>query len=81
MPQLTQLPDVFWSQLFWLAIVFGVIYFVFGLGVVPKVEKTVEARDSKIADDLAAAEAARVAADETEAAYRARMDESRAEAL
>ena len=23
MPQLTQLPEIFWSQLFWLAVVFG----------------------------------------------------------
>jgi F-type H+-transporting ATPase subunit b len=38
-------------------------------------------RDDHIADDLAAAEAARAAADATEAAYRARLDESRAEAL
>lgn len=81
MPQLTQLPDIFWSQFFWLAIVFGVIFFVFGLGILPKVEATVDARDQRIADDLAAAQAARVAADETEAAYRVRMDESRAEAL
>ena len=47
----------------------------------PKIQSTVDARDKKIADDLAAAEAARAAADETEAAYRARIDESRAEAL
>lgn len=81
MPQLTQLPEIFWSQFFWLAVVFGIIFFVFGLGIVPKVEATVEARDGKIAEDLAAAEAARRAADESEVAYRLRMDESRAEAL
>jgi F-type H+-transporting ATPase subunit b len=81
MPQLTQLPDIFWSQFFWLAVVFGVIFFVFGLGILPKVEATVDARDKRIADDLAAAQAARVAADESEEAYRIRMDESRAEAL
>ena len=81
MPQLTQLPDIFWSQFFWLAVVFGVIFFVFGLGILPKVEATVDARDKRIADDLAAAQAARAAADESEEAYRVRMDEGRAEAL
>src|ERR1044072_1549417 len=81
MPQLAQLPDIFWSQLFWLAIVFGVIFFVIGLGIVPKVEATVDARDGRIADDLAGSERARAEASEIEAAYRARMDESRGEAL
>ena len=28
MPQITQLPLIFWSQLFWLAVVFGIIFFV-----------------------------------------------------
>jgi F-type H+-transporting ATPase subunit b len=81
MPQLSQLPDIFWSQLFWLAVVFGLIFFVVGRGMLPKVEATVNARDAKVTDDLAAAERARVQADEIEAAYRTRMDASRAEAL
>jgi F-type H+-transporting ATPase subunit b len=81
MPQLAQLPDVFWSQLFWLAIVFGIIFFGIGLGMLPKIESTVEARDSKIADDLASAAQARERANEIEAAWRARLDESRTEAL
>jgi F-type H+-transporting ATPase subunit b len=81
MPQLSQLPDIFWSQLFWLAVVFGLIFFVIGRGMLPKVEATVSARDAKVTDDLAAADRARVQADEIEAAYRARMDASRAEAL
>lgn len=80
MPQLTQLPDVFWSQFFWLTIVFGIIYFGIGRAMVPKIESTVEARDRQITDDLAAAEAARRSADETEEAYRARISESRVEA-
>jgi F-type H+-transporting ATPase subunit b len=81
MPQLSQLPDVFWSQLFWLAVVFGLIFFVVGRGMLPKVEATVDARDAKVTEDLAAAGRARAEADEIEAAYRARMDASRAEAL
>jgi|SRR5687767_15088443 F-type H+-transporting ATPase subunit b len=80
MPQIEQLPIIFWSQLFWLLLVFGIIYFVVGRRMVPKVQSTVEKRDRKIAEDLAKAQEARAAADETEAAYRERMDESRTEA-
>jgi F-type H+-transporting ATPase subunit b len=81
MPQLNQLSLVVFSQFFWLAIVLGLIYFGIGKAMVPKIQSTVEARDKKIADDLAAAEAARRKADETEEAYRQRMDASRAEAM
>src|SRR5687767_13816227 len=81
MPQINQLSDVLYSQLFWLAITLAVIYFGIGKAMLPKIMSTVEARDSRIAQDLAAAEAARRAADETEEAYRARMNESRAEAM
>lgn len=81
MPQLTQFSDVILSQLFWLAITLGFIYFVIGRGMLPRILSTVDKRDKQIADDLAAAEAARVEADETEEAYRQRMDASRAEAM
>jgi F-type H+-transporting ATPase subunit b len=81
MPQLTQLPDVFWSQLFWLAVVFGIIFFGIGLGMLPKIESTVEARDGKVTDDLAGAEAARAAADEIEMAWRVKVEEGRAAAM
>lgn len=80
MPQLNQLPDIIWSQLFWLAVVFGIIFFGIGLGMLPKIQSTVDARGKKIADDLERAQAARSAAEETEAAWRTRMDSARAEA-
>jgi len=80
MPQLTQLPVIFWSQLFWLAVVFGIMFFGIGRGMLPKIQSTVEAREKKIAEDLERAQAARVAADVTEAAWRERMDKARAEA-
>ena len=81
MPQINQLADVAFSQFFWLLLVLGLIYFGIGRAMLPKIQSTVEARDRQIADDIAAAQAAREAADATEAAYRARLDESRAEAL
>jgi len=80
MPQLNQLPEIWWSQLFWLTVVFGIIFFAIGLGMVPKIQGTVDARKKKMSSDLEAAQAARAAADETEAAWRARMDVARAEA-
>ena len=81
MPQLSQLSDVILSQLFWLAITLGFIYFVIGRMMVPRIQSTVDQRDRQIADDLAAAELAKAKADETEEAYRQRMDASRAEAM
>ena len=80
MPQLNQLPEIFWSQLFWLAVVFAIIFFAIGLGMLPKIQSTVDDREKKISGDLEAAQAARLAADETEAAWRARMDAARADA-
>ena len=80
MPQITQLPFIFVSQLFWLLVVFAVIFFGIGRGMLPKIQGTVEAREKKIGDDLARAQAARAEAEETEAAWRARMDAARSEA-
>ena len=80
MPQIEQLPLIFTSQLFWLAVVFGLLFFGIGRGMLPKIQSTVEARETKIAEDLKRAEAARAAAEETEAKWRERMDAARAEA-
>jgi len=74
MPQISQLALVAYSQFFWLLLVLALIYFGVGHFMVPKIQSTVEARDQRITGDLAAAQAARTAADETEAAYRARID-------
>lgn len=80
MPQIAQLPEIWSSQLFWLLIIFGLVYFVVGKGMVPKVLDTVGQRDTQIAADLAAAQAARDAADEQEASWRARENANRAAA-
>ncbi len=63
MPQISQILDTYASQFFWLLIVFGLVYFTIGRGMLPKVEATMDARNRKIADDLAAAERARAEAD------------------
>lgn len=82
MPQIAQLTQDNWylaSQIFWLLLVFGAIFFVVGRGMLPKVEATVDLRDRKIADDLAAARAAREAADSIEDDWRNRSNAARAE--
>lgn len=80
MPQIAQLAATYSSQIFWVLVTFGFVFFVIGLGMVPKVQSTVEARDKKIANDLAAAKATFARADELEEDWRARENASRAEA-
>jgi F-type H+-transporting ATPase subunit b len=80
MPQLSQLSQVYLSQFLWLAVALAFIFFVIARGMVPKIQATVDAREKRIADDLEAAQAARAAAVETEADWRARMDAARGEA-
>ena len=81
MPQIAQLPLIFFSQLFWLAVVFGIIYFVIAKGMVPKIQGVVDDRDRKIAEDLAAAQKAREQAEASEEVYRERIETGRGEAL
>lgn len=81
MPQINQLSAILISQLFWLLVVFGTIYFLIGRGMVPKIRGVVEQRDAKISGDLEAAQRAREEAEKTEGAYRERMNASRAEAM
>ena len=81
MPQISQLSQVFVSQLFWLAIAFGIIYFVIAKGMVPKIQSVIEDRDRKIAEDLAAAQRAREQAEASEGVYRERIEAGRGEAL
>jgi F-type H+-transporting ATPase subunit b len=80
MPQIAQLGEVYASQLFWLLVFFGAIFVVIGLGMLPKIQSTVDSRDARIAADLKAAEGARETADRLEEDYRAAMDKSRGEA-
>ena len=80
MPQIAQLAETWSSQVFWLLVFFGITFFVIGKGMVPKVMDTVAQRDGQIAADLAAAKAARDAADEQEEAWRVKENENRAAA-
>ena len=80
MPQIEQIATTLTSQVFWLLVFFGLTFVFVGLGMVPKILGTVEMRDAQIAGDLAAAQAARTAADGEEAAWRSRENANRAAA-
>ena len=72
MPQISQLAATYASQIFWLLVTFGLVFFVVGRGMLPRVQKTIDDRDGRIAGDIAAAKAARDAADRAEAEWQAR---------
>lgn len=63
------------SQIFWLAVFFTLLYFVFGKSVIPTLGKTIETRTSYIADHIKKAEAlsaeAEILKNEVNAAYKA----------
>jgi F-type H+-transporting ATPase subunit b len=80
MPQLSQAGAIYASQLFWLAIVFGLIYFGIGKAMVPKIERTIDDRNDRISGDLAKASAARDAARASEDAYQSGLDSARSAA-
>jgi len=80
MPQISQLALVYQSQWFWLLLTLGVIFFVVGRGILPKVESTIAARDTQIAADLAEAERLRAEADAAEEGWRAKINAVHAEA-
>ena len=81
MPQLSQIGEIYASQLFWLAIVFALIYFGIGKAMVPKIERTIDDRTARISGDLAAAEAANAKATGLETAYQSGLDTARSQAL
>jgi F-type H+-transporting ATPase subunit b len=77
MPQIAQLAETYGSQIFWLLITFGLVYFVVGRVMARRVVDTIDRRDRTVADDLASAEAARAAADQAEEQWRTRENAAR----
>jgi len=80
MPQLSQIGEIYASQLFWLAIVFALIYFGIGKAMVPKIERTIDDRNARIEADLAAAAAAHATAKRAEQDYQTGLDSARSQA-
>jgi F-type H+-transporting ATPase subunit b len=73
MPQIDQIGTIYFSQLIWLLVVFGLIYFIIGRWMLPRIEGTIHARNDKIKDDLVAAERARAEAETIETRYNSEM--------
>ena len=79
MPQLD--PTSFPSQLFWLAVCFGTMLLVLSVFVLPRITRTLTARQGQIEGDLQAAEKLRADAEVALAAYDAALQQARNNAL
>lgn len=69
--------EYFPSQLLWLAITFGIFYFVLKKAILPRIAGILENRRDRIALDLEAADRMRTDADEAQAAYQQELAEAR----
>lgn len=78
---LPQFDPTWWpSQIFWSLVIFAVLYFVLSKLLLPKVSGAIEARNQKIAGDLADARRLKTEAEAQSAAAAAEMAEARARA-
>ncbi|MFW6413601.1 MAG: F0F1 ATP synthase subunit B', partial [Oceanicaulis sp.] len=73
-------PTYFASQLFWLAISFGLLYFLLSRFVLPRIGAAIEERRDRIADNLDAAADMKAQADETVRANEKELADARARA-
>jgi F-type H+-transporting ATPase subunit b len=71
-------PHHFPSQILWLAITFGVFYFLVARMILPRISGIVEARENRIAGDLAEASRMKSEADAAVAKYEQELSEARA---
>lgn len=80
-PGLPQLKVDTWpSQLFWLAVVFGIGYIFMARVVTPRIGSVLEERRSRLDDDLTRAREASAEAAQTRTEYEASLEEARADA-
>ncbi len=80
MPQLEQI-HTFTSQIFWLFVCLGVVYFFLSKLAVPKLSKVIESRETAIASDVNAAEHFKNTAQQVNGEFEARTASSRADAF
>jgi F-type H+-transporting ATPase subunit b len=66
------------SQLLWLAITFGLLYYMMSRVALPRVSKILESRSARISDDVNAASAAQKAADDAGAHYEKTLGDAKA---
>jgi F-type H+-transporting ATPase subunit b len=79
LPQLN--PEFFASQIFWLAITFGLLFVVLSRVTLPKIASGLAARKSRIEGDLGAAEQSKKDASNALSAYEAALAQARSKAL
>ena len=80
-PGLPQLKVDTWpSQLFWLAVVFGIGYIFMARVVTPRIGSVLEERRTRLDDDLTRAREASAEAAQTRTEYEASLDEARSDA-
>ena len=72
--------ETYGSQLLWLAIAFGLLYYLMSRHIAPRIGGILEDRASRIASDLAAAQTMKAEADAATASYEKSLAESRANA-
>ena len=72
--------STFASQLFWLAVTFGALFYVLSKIAIPRVSEILETRRARISGDLAAAIAAKKSADDAGAAYEKSLADAKATA-
>jgi F-type H+-transporting ATPase subunit b len=80
MPQLDFGNPLLLAQVVWLLFIFGALYWVLSRTVLPRVDAVIEARESRIAADLEAAQRAKEEADRAIETYREATRRARAEA-
>ncbi|PHZ85638.1 F0F1 ATP synthase subunit B' [Paremcibacter congregatus] len=78
MPQLD--PAVFLPQIFWLAVIFGLIYLFMSLKAAPKIAEVLERRQDRIVSDLEEAEKLQAQADAAREAHEKALEDARAKA-
>jgi F-type H+-transporting ATPase subunit b len=79
LPQMN--PEHFASQIFWLAITFGLLFLLLSRIALPRIEGALALRKNRIEGDLAAAERARKEASDALTAYEAALAQARGRAL
>jgi F-type H+-transporting ATPase subunit b len=78
MPQLD--PSSFPSQLFWLFLSFGLLYFLLSRHLLPQVQRTLDRRDRQLSEALAEAKRIKAEAESMHVSYEQALTQARAEA-
>ena len=80
MPQFEPVESLFASQIFWLVVMFGVLYWIVNKLILPKMTATLELRQRTVAGNLERAETARAEAEAVLAGYEQSLADARAQA-